>query len=126
MNLFEEIKEILMELLDVDAHEIEPQKYLVRDLGVESIDFLELAVALNERFKIDVHDDTIFLRNMRLYLSEAEKTATNPLGYLQKQYAFLPVIRLQAMLSDLDDGPVIQVQDLMSYVQYQIGSSKAA
>ena len=54
MAVLEKISEVLTELLDIDPEAIGPQSYLVRDLGVESIDFLELAVALNSRFGIDV------------------------------------------------------------------------
>lgn len=126
MALFETIREILMELLDVEAEAIEPKSYLVRDLGVESIDFLELAVALNERFKIEVHDDTVFLRNLRLHLSKASESNADDLEYLLGPYAFLPVDRLKEILSDLDGGPVIQVRDLVSYVQWQMAGTKAA
>lgn len=126
MALFETIREILMELLDVEAEEIEPKTYLVRELGVESIDFLELAVALNEHFHIEVHDDTVFLRNLRLHVSEARERGANTLDYLRGHYPFLSPERLDQMLADMDGGPVIQVRDLGSYVQWQMSSAKAA
>ena len=124
--MFEEIRSILMELLDVDAEEIKPESYLVRDLGMESIDFLELAVALNQRFRVPVHDDTIFLRNLRLHMIQAREKGQSTLDGLNAYYGFLTEQRLLEMLSDLEDGPVIQVQDLMSYVQWQKTKSKAA
>lgn len=126
LGLFEDIREILIELLDVEAQEVTPRSYLVRDLGVESIDFLELAVALNERFKIEVNDDTVFLRNLRLHLSKASESQADPLEFLKGPYAFLAVDRLQEMLSDLDGGPVLQVRDLVSYVQWQMTDRQAA
>jgi acyl carrier protein len=124
--LFEPIREILMELLDLEADAIQPESYLVRDLGVESIDFLELAVALNERFKIAVHDDTVFLRNLRLHLAEAEAAGQPPLEFLKPLYGYLSEQRLAQIVSDLDGGPVIQVQDIMRYVQWQLTITKAA
>ncbi len=126
MTVKEEIREILTELLDIEPDEIGPQSYLVRDLGVESIDFLELAVALNGRFGVDVHDDTGFLRNLRLHLSEASEGKMDAKTYLKEVYPYLADDRLDAILSDLDDGPVLQVQDLESYVQWQMTRSKAA
>jgi acyl carrier protein len=115
-----------MELLDVEAEEIRAQSYLVRDLGVESIDFLELAVALNQRFHIEVHDDTVFLRNLRLHLSKASQGNADDLEYLKGAYGFLAEQRLREILSDLDGGPVIQVRDLVEYVQWKMTGSKAA
>jgi acyl carrier protein len=115
-----------MELLDLEVDAIRPESYLVRDLGVESIDFLELAVALNERFKIPVHDDTVFLRNLRLHLAEAEAAGQPPLEFLKPLYGYLSKQRLVQIVSDLDGGPVIQVQDLIGYVQWQMVQTKAA
>ena len=126
MGVFVQITEILSELLDVEAEEIRPQSYLVRDLGVESIDFLELAVALNGHFRINVHDDTVFLRNLRLHLSEASEGNTDENRHLKTVYPHLSPKRIEAILSDLDDGPVIQVRDLESYVQWQMTRSEAA
>ncbi len=126
METFEHIREILMELLDVEAGEIRENSYLVRDLGVESIDFLELAVALNDRFKIEVHDDTVFLRNLRLHVVEAYEVNGDAQSHLKRAYAYLSDERLEEILSGLEDGPVIQVRDLVEYVQWQMTGTKAA
>lgn len=124
--MMDQIIDILTDLLDLDSEVISPESYLVRDLGVESIDFLELAVSLNERFQISVEDDTVFLRNLRLHLAAAGEAGAAPLDYLKTQYGFLSDERLEEILSDLDGGPVIQVRDLLSYVQWQMNLSKAA
>ena len=126
METYQHIKEILADLLDLDEHEITPESYLVRDLGAESIDFLELAVALNARFDIAVSDDTVFLRNLRLYIAQADDASCSALEYLKKCYIFLPEDRLQEILNDLEGGPVLKVMDLVSYVLWQSCSEKAA
>ncbi len=120
MTPFDTIREILVELLDVDPGQIEAETFLVRDLEVESIDFLELAVTLNSRFGVDVHDDTVFLRNLRIYLAEAQEAGREPLACLQDRFAFLNPERLKEVLCDLDNGPVLKVKDLVSYVQWQL------
>ena len=117
--MFEQVREILVALLDVEAGQIAPESYLIRDLGMESIDFLELAVALNRRFKVPVHDDTIFLRNLRLCIAQAQETGAVVLERLKENYGFLADDRLQRIVAEEDGGPVIQVQDLMSYIQWQ-------
>jgi len=126
LAVFEEISSILTELLDIDPEEIGSQSYMVRDLGVESIDFLELAVALNGRYRVDVHDDTVFLRNLRLHLSEASEGNLDSKVHLKAVYPHLADDRIDAILRDLDDGPVLQVRDLESYVQWQMTRTKAA
>ena len=124
--MFEQVRDILAELLDVEAVEITPASYLVRDLGLESIDFLELAVALNQRFKVPVHDDTIFLRNLRLSVMRAQETGLDALECLKKDFGFLSDERLDQILAQLEAGPAIQVQDLVSYIQWQMKNTAAA
>ena len=86
---------------------------------MESIDFLELAVTLNQRFKVPIHDDTIFLRNLRLYILQAQEAGQDVLDKLKVCFDFLSEERLKELLADVDQGPVIQVQDLISYIQWQ-------
>jgi acyl carrier protein len=124
--LFDQVREILSELLDVEAEEIAEESFLVRDLGMESIDFLELAVALNQRFKVPVHDDTLFLRNLRLEIMQAREGGQAVLERLKDSFGFLPEERLKQILDELDAGPAIKVQDLVSYIRWQMKNTATA
>jgi acyl carrier protein len=126
IGLFDQVRDILAELLDVEATEITSESYLVRDLGMESIDFLELAVALNQRFKVPVHDDTVFLRNLRLCVAQAREDGQDVLDRLKDDFGFLSEKRLERILAELDAGPAIQVQDLMGYIRWQMKNTAAA
>ena len=117
MNILEEITEILAEILDIENHNISPETYLIRELGAESIDLLELAVALNSRFKIDVNDDEIFLRKLRQYITEAEQQNKDILQYLAENLPFLSRKRLEEIIADLEGGPTLKVKDLIAYVR---------
>ena len=119
MNILKEITEILSEILDVENNNISPETYLIRELNVESIDFLELAVALNSIFKIDVNDDEIFLRKLRQYITEAEQQDKDILQYLTEKFPFMMQKRLKEIIADIEDGPAIKVKDLISYVERQ-------
>jgi acyl carrier protein len=124
--LFEQVRDILADLLDMETGQIAPESYLVRDLGMESIDFLELAVTLNQQFKVPVHDDTIFLRNLRLYVLQAREACQAVLERLKDNYGFLSEKRLEQIVAELDDGPAIQTQDLVSYIRWQMKNNPAA
>lgn len=119
MDILEEIKKILVEILDIENHIITPETYLIRKLGAESIDLLELAVAINSRFNIDVNDDEIFLRKLRQYITEAEQQNKNILQYLAKNLPFLSRKRLEEIIADLEGGPTLKVKDLIAYVERQ-------
>jgi acyl carrier protein len=118
MDILNTIKSYLSEILDVDRETITEETYLVRDLEVESIDFLELAVALSGAFHIEVDDEDIFLLDLRLHLETAGET-TDKTALLAEKYPFLGADRIAEILKDLDQGPVLKVKDLVSYVTYQ-------
>ena len=119
MDILEEIKEILAEILDIENHHISPETYLIRALGAESIDLLELAVAINDRFNIDVNDDEIFLRKLRQYVTEAKQQNNDLLRYLVEKLPFLSRKRLENIIADLEGGPTLKVKDLISYIEWQ-------
>lgn len=56
-----EIKQLIIDSLmleDVSAAEIDPEAPLfIEGLGLDSIDALELAMALQERYGVEIHDD---------------------------------------------------------------------
>lgn len=66
-----EIKQMIVEALvleDVEPGEIETDAPLfVEGLGLDSIDALELAMALEERFGVTIHDDAE--ENQRIFAS---------------------------------------------------------
>lgn len=56
MSLFEEVKEVIVEQLGVKPDEVKPETSLVNDLGVDSLDAVELTLALEEEFGIEIPD----------------------------------------------------------------------
>lgn len=51
------VKEIIVEQLGVDASEVAPQASFVNDLGADSLDTVELVMALEEEFDIEIPDE---------------------------------------------------------------------
>lgn len=119
MDILQKITEALAEILDVNARNIGPDTYLIRDLEAESIDLLELAVVLNAEFQIEVDDDEIFLKTLRIYLDEP-KTSPEDMGeYLMEKFPYLTRERIREILDDLAKGPVLKVKDLVSYINWK-------
>lgn len=122
MENLAKISEILGDLLDLDPEEISPENYLIRELSAESIDLLEIAVTFNSEFGIDVDDDAIFLKNLRVHLEEAKEQAQDPAEHLCRTYPFLPGERAAEILGDVKDGPVLKVKDLSAYVNFKLAA----
>ncbi len=54
---FEKVKNIVAEQLSVDAETITPQSNFANDLGADSLDTVELVMALEEEFDIEIPDE---------------------------------------------------------------------
>ena len=48
---------IVVKQLDVDAGEVEPKHSFVDDLGADSLDIVELVMAMEEEFGFDIPDE---------------------------------------------------------------------
>lgn len=115
---FDAISAILAEILDLDQSEIQPGTYVLRELQAESIDLLEIGVAIQHRLGIAVVDDILFLKTVRLILARAKKGEGDSGAALAEAFPHLSRTRFDAILVDLDGGPVLQVRDLVDYVDH--------
>jgi len=70
----EKVSRIIVEQLGIEASEIKPASSFVDDLGADSLDRVELVMALEEAFGVEIPDD------------EAEKIVTvqDAIDYVQK------------------------------------------
>jgi acyl carrier protein len=75
MALIDDIKEVVVEQLSVNPDEVKPEAKFVEDLGADSLDVVELVMALEEKFDIEIPDD------------EAEKIGTvqDVLDYIESK-----------------------------------------
>jgi acyl carrier protein len=73
MSVEEKVKEIIVDQLGVDEKQVMPQASFIDDLGADSLDTVELVMALEEEFDIEIPDE------------EAEKIASveNAIDYIK-------------------------------------------
>ena len=53
-EIFEEVKEVLVDALGLDDDEVTEEATLMGDLGAESIDFLDIVFRLEKSFEIKI------------------------------------------------------------------------
>lgn len=57
MSVEEKVKEIISKQLGVDAEKVTPGSSFIDDLGADSLDTVELVMALEEAFNIEIPDE---------------------------------------------------------------------
>ena len=70
----EKAKEIIAKELEVDAKQVTPEAMFIEDLGADSLDIVELVMALEEEFGLDIHDED----------ADKFKTVGDALNYLKE------------------------------------------
>ena len=73
-NVEEKVKQIIVEQLGVDEGEVTPSASFVDDLGADSLDTVELVMAFEEAFDIEIPDDD----------AEKIKTVKDAIDYIAK------------------------------------------
>ncbi len=56
-STFDRVKSIVVEQLGVSEEEITPEASFVEDLGADSLDVVELVMALEEEFDVEIPDE---------------------------------------------------------------------
>lgn len=56
-DIFERVKKIVAEQLEVESDKVTPEATFAEDLGADSLDTVELVMALEEEFEIEIPDE---------------------------------------------------------------------
>ncbi len=59
MDIFEKIKEITLEQLDIDEDMVTTTASFINDLEADSLDIVEIVMAIEEEFNIEIPDEDI-------------------------------------------------------------------
>ena len=73
-EIVEKVKQIISEQLGVDENEVTPSASFVDDLGADSLDQVELVMALEEHFGVEIPDED----------AEKLRTVQDAIGYIDK------------------------------------------
>ncbi len=57
MNTFDRVKKVLVEQLDVSEDEVVPEAAIIDDLKADSLDMVEIIMALEEEFDVEIPDE---------------------------------------------------------------------
>jgi acyl carrier protein len=70
----DKVKDIIAKELEVDVKQLTPEAKFIEDLGADSLDIVELVMALEEEFGVDIPDED----------ADKLKTVGDAMKYLQE------------------------------------------
>ena len=85
----EKVKQIIVEQLGVEESEVTPTASFVDDLGADSLDTVELVMALEEAFEITIPDED----------AEKIQTVQDAVEYIKQQRAGTPLHDVKEMIN---------------------------
>ncbi|EAH9122518.1 acyl carrier protein, partial [Campylobacter jejuni] len=56
MATFDDVKAVVVEQLSIDADAVKMESKIIEDLGADSLDVVELIMALEEKFEVEIPD----------------------------------------------------------------------
>ena len=118
-EVFSKIQQVLSGALGVEKDEIRPEASLVRDLGAESIDFIDIIFRLEKTFDIKIPSGELFpgnILNDEQYVKEGRVT---PAG-LEELKAKVPYLDIQSFSRDPQVSRLADfftVRMVMNYIQ---------
>ena len=74
MATFDKVKSIIVEQLGVEEEEVNMEASFIEDLGADSLDIVELVMALEEEFDLEIPDED----------AEKIKTVADAVAYIQE------------------------------------------
>ena len=121
-EVFDKVKDALIEALGLDDDEVTPEATLVGDLGAESIDFLDIVFRLEKGFDIKIPRGELFPEDVLTnaeYVSDgrvseaglAELRARMPFANLD-EFAANPVVQ--------DFGNLLTVADMCRFIETKV------
>ena len=77
MESLEQVKEVIVDKLGVDAGKVTPEARFIEDLGADSLDIVELIMGLEDKFGLEISDEA----------AEKIRTVGDALSFIQSKAA---------------------------------------
>ena len=122
-EVFEKVKETLVDALGVDDEEVTAEATLTGDLGAESIDFLDIVFRLEKTFNIKIPRGELFpdgIFNNPEFVKDGRLTASG----LAQLKTSMPHVDFTEFEQDPDINKMaslFKVQTIVSYVKTKVG-----
>ena len=118
-EIFDSVKEILIDALACDDDEVSTSATLVGDLGAESIDFLDIVFNLEQNFSIEIPRSELFPEDILTndeFVADGNVTEAG-LAALGERMPFIDLSTFSSNPRVRDFGNLMTVGDLCKYIE---------
>lgn len=127
-DIFEKVQEVLVDALGVDDDEVTPEARLTKDLGAESIDFLDIAFKLEQAFGFKIPQGEMFPDSVAqdpAYVQDGKVTPTGLVELKRKMPHFdFSNFEKDPQLGQI--GNVFTVDGIVNYVERKLAGVGSA
>ena len=124
-EVFDKVKDSLIEALGLDDDEVTPEATMVGDLGAESIDFLDIVFRLEKAFGIEIPRKELFPEDIltNAEFVEGGKVTETGLNEIKTRMLFIDLSKFEEDPVVQDFGNLLTVSDLCRYISGKVGAA---
>jgi acyl carrier protein len=123
-EIFEKVREALVDALSVEEDEVTPEATLWGDLEAESIDFLDIVFRLEKSFDIKIERGELFPEDILTNADYVQDGKVNAQGIakLKERMPFADLSRLEADPQVQNLKQELTVTDMCRFVEYKLSA----
>ena len=121
-EVFDKVREALVDALGVDDDEVTPTATLQGDLDAESIDFLDIVFRLEKAFDIKIERGELFPEDILTDTEYVKDGKVNEAGIakLRERMPFADLSKFEAEPIVQNLGQQLTVQDMCNFVKHKL------
>lgn len=123
-EIFDKVREALVDALGVDDDEVTPEATLQGDLDAESIDFLDIVFRLEKAFDIKIERGELFPEDILTNADYVQDGKVNAAGIakLRERMPFADLTKFESEPLVQTLGQQLTVKDMCNFVAYKLKS----
>ena len=124
-EVFDKVKDSLIEALGLDDDEVTPEATMVGDLGAESIDFLDIVFRLEKAFEIEIPRKELFPEDIltNAEFVEGGKVTETGINEIKTRMPFIDLSKFEENPVVQDFGNLLTVSDLCRYISGKVSAT---
>ena len=123
-EIFDKVREALVDALGVDDDEVTPEATLQGDLDAESIDFLDIVFRLEKSFDIKIERGELFPEDILTDTEYVQDGKVNEAGIakLKERMPFADLSKFESEPIVQNLGQQLTVQDMCNFVAHKLAA----